>query len=87
MNEEILLFMLKAYEEELKKRMPEKEYYAFSVKLAKEAFFREISNSPNEDFRNTVLDNFEAITGSEEDFRNLMNGIQDEDNGEGGDND
>ena len=53
--------MLKAYEDELKKYMPEDEYVAFATKVAKISFFAEIMSSPNEEFRNIVLENWDKI--------------------------
>ncbi len=56
------LEMLKTYEEELRKHMPKEEFTAFATKVAKTSFLAEVMASPNEDFRNTVLENWEDIT-------------------------
>ncbi len=56
------LEMLKAYEEELQKHMPEEEFTAFATKVAKTSFLAEVMASPNEDFRNTVFENWDDIT-------------------------
>jgi hypothetical protein len=64
-----------AYESKLKELMGEEEFTKFSTELAKSLFSEEIQSMPDGDFKNTVLNNFEAITGTEEDYQNLMYGI------------
>ena len=56
------LQMLKMYEEELRSRMPTNEFKAFATKVAKTTFLAEVMASPNEGFRDTVLENWEDIT-------------------------
>lgn len=56
------LEMLKAYEKELQEHMTEEEYMAFATKVAKTSFFAEVMASPNEEFCNTVLENWDDIT-------------------------
>ena len=54
--------MIKEYEDELKKYMSDEEYTAFATKVAKMSFFAEVMASPNEEFKKTVLENWEDIT-------------------------
>lgn len=56
------LEMLKAYEEELRKHVPEEEFTAFATKVAKTSFLAEVMASPNEDFRDTVFEHWDDIT-------------------------
>lgn len=62
MNEKTLLAILKMYEEKLKEYMTEGEYKQFSEQVAKTTFFAEVMSSPNDEFKQMVLDNWESIT-------------------------
>lgn len=53
---------LKLYEAKLKELMPPKEYAAFVEETARAMFLGEVMSSPNEDFRQVVIDNWDAIT-------------------------
>lgn len=65
MNEEMLILMLKRYEEKLKEYMSEQEYTKFSKEVAKEAFFNECTKLPEGDFKDFCIDNFQFITSDE----------------------
>lgn len=54
--------MIKMYEDELRKYMSEDDYRAFATRVAKTTFMAEVMASPNEDFRNTVFENWDDIT-------------------------
>lgn len=74
---EMLRFVVNVYEAELKKRMPEDEFVALVENTAKEAFFKAVDNMPS-DFRSIIMDNFDAITGTEEDYQKLMDSLDEE---------
>ena len=62
-----LSMMLKRFEEKLKELMGEEEYAKFSTEVAKEAFFAELTDMPEGDFKDFCLDNFNMITGGLDD--------------------
>ena len=62
MNEKVLTAMLKMYEEKLKEYMTEEEYKQFSEQVAKTTFFAEVMCSSNEEFKQTVIENWDSIT-------------------------
>jgi hypothetical protein len=77
-NYESLNRICQAYESKLKELMGESEFYAYSAELAKELFAEEICGMADSEFKDMVLDNFDAITGTDEDYLNLLGGIQDD---------
>ena len=54
--------MLQMFEDELKTRMSGVEYTQFATKVAKTSFLAEVMASPNEEFRQTVFENWDEIT-------------------------
>lgn len=62
MNEKTLTRMLKLYEEKLREYMTEKEYGQFAEKVSRMAFAADVMESPNEDFKKMVFENWDAIT-------------------------
>lgn len=81
---EMLRFTCNEYEKQLIELMGDEEFVRFSSKVAKKLFAIEISGMKDSPFKKLVMDNFEAITGSEEQYRNLINKIHEQ---EGDDND
>ncbi len=65
-----------AYETKLIELMGEDAFHAFATELARDFFAEEICAMPESDFKETILDNFDAITGSDEDYQKLMGNIQ-----------
>ena len=59
------VFMLSRYDNKLKELLGEEKHKEFSDALAKETFFMEITNLPDCDFKEFVLDNFKEIVGDE----------------------
>lgn len=74
--EEQLRRISMAYENKLKELMGEDEFVKFSTEIARELFAEEICGMADGDFKETILDNFDAITGSDEDYQKLMGNIQ-----------
>ncbi len=70
----IYIAMMKKMEEKLVELMGESEYQHFSEKISKEIFKDELKNHPIPEFRQMAEDSdvFNALTGSDEDFRNLL---------------
>lgn len=71
-DKDILGFVIEKHEKELKKRMTPEEFDKYSEDIAKHLFTDWVSNIPNSDFKQFCLDNFEIITGSEEEFNKAM---------------
>lgn len=61
-------------EEKLKELMGEEEYIKFSAEVAKETFKKELEGMADSEFKRTILEPevFDAITGSQEDYLNLL---------------
>lgn len=61
-------------EEKLKELMGEEEYIEFASEIAKEAFKKELEGMADSEFKRTILEPevFDAITGSQEDYLNLL---------------
>ena len=53
-----------AYENELKARMSETEFYELVNKIARETFTDQVLAMPNDEFREIILNHFDHITGS-----------------------
>ena len=62
MNEKTLTRMLKLYEEKLREYMTEKEYGQLAEKVSRMGFAADVMESPNEDFKKMVFENWDAIT-------------------------
>jgi len=90
-REEMLNKICMAYEAELKKRMTPEEFSEFSTKVAQTLFAEELLGMADGDFKDMCLDNFEALTGSSEEFNRLMEDANDSqifiDDGDLGDED
>lgn len=71
-DKDTLGFIVDKHEKELKKRMTPEEYQSYSEDIAKHLFTDWVSSMPNSDFKQFCLDNFEIITGSEEEFNRAM---------------
>ena len=67
-----------AYEEELKKRMSPEEFAEMSTRIAKKMFFDEVMEMSEGDFKETILNHFDEITGSQDDFDAFLGGDGDE---------
>ena len=61
-----------AYESKLKELMGEESFVDFSLQVSKELFAEEVQAMPDSEFKQTILGNFEAITGSEEDYNRWL---------------
>lgn len=75
-NEEQLRRISMVYEKKLIELMGEAEFVEFSKQIARELFAEEICHMADGDFKETILDNFDAITGSDEDYQRLMGNIE-----------
>ena len=77
-NDEIEMLMktCKAYETKLIELMGEDAFHAFGIEIAKELFADEICHMADGDFKEEILDNFDAITGSDADYQELMGNIK-----------
>ena len=62
MGEKGLQRVVKLYEKKLRELMPEDEYRQFVESVAKMVFAAEIMESPNEDLKELVFENWDAIT-------------------------
>lgn len=71
-NEKTMIDILNMYEEELKHYMSEEEYMKFSDLVAKSVFLKSVKRIKNKSFRKTILDNFDAITGSDAEFEKAL---------------
>lgn len=61
------------YEAKLKELMGEDAFQEFAMEVAKSMFANEILGMADGEFKETILDNFDAITGSDADFQDLIN--------------
>lgn len=70
----IYIKMMKKMEEKLVELMGESDYQHFSEKISKEIFMDELKHHAIPEFRQMAEDDdvFNALTGSDEDFRNLL---------------
>ena len=57
-----------AYESKLKELMGEESFVDFSLQVSKALFAEEVQAMPDSEFKQIILGNFEAITGSAEDY-------------------
>lgn len=80
-NEEIEMMRktCMAYEAKLIELMGEDAFHAFATELAREFFADAICQMADGEFKETILDNFDAITGSEADYQELMANIKPQD--------
>lgn len=67
MPPEIMMYIISEYEKQLQKLMSPKKYKRFVNTVAKDAFFKAISNMEDSDFKSTVLDHFDDITNLDDD--------------------
>ena len=76
-NDEIEMLMktCKAYEKKLSELMGEDAFHAFGIEIAKELFADAICHMVDGGFKEEILDNFDAITGSDADYQELMGNI------------
>ena len=70
-----------AYEDKLKELMTETEFREFSTELAKQLFAEELSAMTDCDFKVMILEHFDDITGTDEEYQDLLDELQD-DNGD-----
>lgn len=75
-NEKTMIDMLQMYEEELKHYMSEEEYNEFAEQVAKSCFLKSVKRIHNKPFRKTILDNFDVITGSDDEFEKALNELK-----------
>lgn len=75
-NEKTMIDMLQMYEEELKHYMSEEEYNDFAEQVAKSCFLKSVKRIHNKSFRKNILDNFDVITGSDEEFEKALNELK-----------
>lgn len=75
-NEEQLRRISMAYEKKLIELMGAEAFREFSTEIAREMFADEICAMPESDFKESILENFDAITGSDEDYQKLMGNIR-----------
>ena len=68
-----------AYERELKARMSPDEFDEMSDRIAKELFADEVLNMPDGAFKETIMNCFDQITGSEQDFNSLFGDDEEDD--------
>ena len=76
MPDDVLRKICLAYEQKLKELMGEDAFHAFSEDIAKQLFAEELLGMADGEFKEMCLDNFDAITGSDSEFQDLMNDIQ-----------
>ena len=62
MDEQYYLYVIRRFEEKLKKLMPEKEYKEFVTEVAREGFKKSIEGMADSDFKKFCLANMEKIT-------------------------
>ena len=74
--------MLLMYEEELKHYMSEEEYNEFAEQVAKSCFLKSVKRIHNKSFRKHILDNFDVITGSDDEFEKALNELKKKRDGE-----
>lgn len=84
-NEKTMIDMLKMYEEELKHYMTEEEYMEFSEQVAKSCFLKSVKRIHNKSLRKTILDNFDVITSSDDEFEKALNELKKKRNGDNND--
>jgi len=88
---EMLRKICTAYEDELKKRMTPEEFDNFSTGIARVLFAEDVIGMADGDFKETCMEHFAALTGSDEDFLRLMrsfgDGLELDDPGDLGDED
>lgn len=71
-NEEQLRRVSMAYEAKLIELMGADAFHEFSTKIAREMFADEICGMADGDFKEAILENFDAITGSDEEYQKLL---------------
>ena len=76
MPDDVLRKICLAYEQKLKELMGEDAFHAYAEDVAKQVFAEEILSMPNGEFKYIALDNFDAITGSDAEFQDLMDNIR-----------
>lgn len=57
-----LMQIIKLYEDKLKELMPEAEFRAFIEQTARATFLSEVMAMPDGEFKQTIIDNWSAIT-------------------------
>lgn len=67
-----------AYEDKLKELMTETEFKEFSTELAKELFAEELCDMADGEFKVMILEHFDDITGTDEDYQDLLDELQDD---------
>lgn len=72
-TEDHMMAFIRAYDKKIRELMTEEEYKKFSEETAKQILLAEIMASPDEEFKNFCLEN----------FNNLMNGAEGEKGEEG----
>ena len=73
---EMLMKTCKAYETKLIELMGEDAFHSFAIEIAKELFADAICQMDDGDFKEEILNNFDAITGSDADYQELMGNIK-----------
>lgn len=67
-----------AYERELKARMSPDEFEKLTDKIAKELFADEVFSMPDGEMKETIMNCFDQITGTEQDFNSLFGDEEDD---------
>lgn len=68
-----------AYERELRARLSAEEFDELTNTIAKELFADEVLNMPDGDLKETIMNCFDQITGSEHDFNSLFGDDEEDD--------
>ncbi len=84
---DVLRKICTAYEAKLKELLGEDEFHVFAENIAKELFAEEICAMADGEFKDMILDNFDAITGTPDEYQDLLDDIQRDKYQEGDDND
>lgn len=74
---EMLRRVCLAYEDELKKRMSSDEFKSFSANIAKTLLAEDVIGMADGEFKETCLNNFKALTGSDDEFLRFMESFAD----------
>ena len=71
-SEEVLRKTCMAYEAKLKELMGEAAFKSFAEGVAKDLIMEDIQGIQDDKFREFCLDNFDKITGTSDDFSQLL---------------
>ncbi len=62
MSEQLLLNIIRLYEDKLKELMTEKQFDEFTGEVSRKAFKAEIDLMPDCEFKQVILDHFDELT-------------------------